>query len=168
MEFHTARLTVRHLTEKDAPFILELVNTPGFLQNIGDRGIRNEQDAIDAIRDKYTADYPNYGLFAVERSTDKTLVGSVSFINRDYLPADDVGYAFLPEYFGQGFAIEATQGLIEWAFAHGRQQLAAIVDTHNVRSINLLEKLKFKQDGLVTPPDEETPIFKYKLSRACR
>ena len=46
----TERLNLRHLTPEDAPFILELVNDPGWIRFIGDRFVRNEDDAGRYIR----------------------------------------------------------------------------------------------------------------------
>ena len=52
----TDRLVLSHLTHDDDAFILELVNDPDFLRHIGDRAVRNREDArryIDGPRDSY-------------------------------------------------------------------------------------------------------------------
>ena len=45
-EFETPRLALRRLTGADSPFITRLLNDPAFLANIGDRGVRNDADAL--------------------------------------------------------------------------------------------------------------------------
>ena len=60
----TERLVLRRLRVADAGFILELVNTSGWLRFIGDRGVRNVDDAVEYLRkgpfDSY--DKRGYGL----------------------------------------------------------------------------------------------------------
>ena len=41
----TERFELRQVCLNDASFLLELFNDPGFIQNIGDRGVRSEQQA---------------------------------------------------------------------------------------------------------------------------
>lgn len=163
MEFDTSRLRIRHLTEDDAAFILELVNSDGFLQFVGDRGIRTISEAKDNIATKYTTSYPKYGLFAVTLKDTGQVIGSVSYLKRDYMDADDVGYAFLPAFFGKGYAVEASQGLVTWAFDQGKSKVQAMVDPDNQSSIRLLEKLDFVQDGTVVPEGEDEAILKFTL-----
>jgi len=57
----TERLRLRRLTADDAPFILELLNDPDFLRNIGDRGVRTEADARGYILDGPVASYERHG-----------------------------------------------------------------------------------------------------------
>lgn len=164
MEFETSRLAIRHLTEKDAGFILELLNTDGFINFVGDRGIRTLDDARVNIETNYCASYPKYGLFAVVLKQTGETIGSVSYLKREFMESDDVGYAFLPAFFGKGYAVEATQGLVEWALEQGEMQLQAMVNPNNQASIRLLEKLDFKLDGTVIPDGETDPILKFKLA----
>ncbi len=45
----TERLNLRWFDIKDAPFILELVNDPAWIQFIGDKGVSNLEDAKNYI-----------------------------------------------------------------------------------------------------------------------
>ena len=45
LPLETERLLLRPFTTDDAPFILTLLNEPSFLQNIGDKKVRNLEDA---------------------------------------------------------------------------------------------------------------------------
>ncbi len=55
------RLFVRHLRADDADFILELLNEPAFLRNIGDRGVRNSADACRYIVAGPVVSYKQFG-----------------------------------------------------------------------------------------------------------
>ena len=49
-QLETDRLLIRPIAASDSGFILELVNSAGWLQFIGDRNIRNTEDAKNYIR----------------------------------------------------------------------------------------------------------------------
>jgi hypothetical protein len=57
----TERLFLRHLCADDADFMVELLNEPGFLQNEGDRGVRNTVDACRSILAGPVASYQQLG-----------------------------------------------------------------------------------------------------------
>ncbi len=42
-------------------------------------------------------------------------IGVCGLIKRDTLESHDIGYGFVPEVYGQGFALEAAQAIIEQA-----------------------------------------------------
>ncbi len=63
----TARLILRRLSADDGAFILELLNEPSFIQNIGDRGVRTLDDARRYIQNGPVASYARlgFGLYLV-------------------------------------------------------------------------------------------------------
>ena len=144
------RLTLRRLTEGDAEFYCRLVNEPSWIRNIGDRGIRTPDDAANFIRAKTLPGYEalGFGLYAVERRTDGVPMGLAGLVRRDTLPGPDIGFAFLPEYWGKGYALEAARAVTEYARdTLGITRLLAIVSPHNAPSCRLLEKLGFASEG---------------------
>ncbi|QHQ52855.1 GNAT family N-acetyltransferase [Aeromonas media] len=138
------RLTLRELNTDDAPFILELLNDPDFHRYIGDRGIRTLDDAENYIQQGPAVSYAQHGhgLYLVMRREDEAKLGICGLIKRDTLPCEDIGYAFLPAWRGQGYGIEAAQAAIkdgrEWL---GIERVIAIVTPGNERSVALLGKL---------------------------
>ena len=103
------------------------------------------------------------------RREDGARLGICGLIKRDTLPCEDIGYAFLPAWRGQGYAIEAARA----AMADGRERLGiervvAIVTPGNERSVRLLAKLGLSQGKrvrlgageeeclLLEAPDKET------------
>jgi len=140
----TARLAIRPMTPADAAFILQLVNDADFLRHIGDRGVRTDDDARRYIETGPLASYARhgFGLWLVERRADRVPIGMCGLLKRDTLADVDIGFAYLPAWRGQGYALEAAQAVME----HGRRVLAlprivAIVSPDNAGSIRLLGKL---------------------------
>ncbi|WP_342117801.1 GNAT family N-acetyltransferase [Pseudoduganella sp. OTU4001] len=140
----TERLTLRPITVDDAAFYLQLLNEPSFLENIGDKGVRDLDGARAAILAGPVEMQARlgYSLWLVLRKEDGAAIGMCGLIRRDTLPATDIGYAYLPAYWGQGYAWEAAQA----AMAYGRDvvgltRLLGIVSPGNTASSQLLQKL---------------------------
>ncbi|TNI87915.1 GNAT family N-acetyltransferase [Aeromonas sobria] len=148
----SSRLILRELIVTDAPFILELLNDGDFYRYIGDRGIRTLEQAQEYIQQGPAVSYARYGhgLYLVERKEDGACLGICGLIKRDTLEQVDIGYAFLPQYRGQGYAIEAAQAaLADGKSRLGIGQVVAIVTPGNERSIGLLAKLGLVRSRLV-------------------
>lgn len=140
----TKRLTLRPLTLDDASFYLRLVNEPSFLANIGDKGVRDLDGARAALLAGPIAMQSElgYSLWMVTRKEDGAAIGMCGLIKRDTLPDTDIGYAYLPAFWGQGYAWEAASA----ALAYGRDvvglpRLLGIVSPGNTASSALLKKL---------------------------
>src|SRR5438132_1673522 len=117
----TTRLRVREFVPADAPFIIKLVNTPTWIENIGDRNIHTNEDAVRYIENGPMKSYAlhGFGLYLVEKKQNDLPIGMCGILRRDYLEIPDIGFAFLPEYHGQGFAYEVANATINYA----REQL---------------------------------------------
>ena len=109
------RLLLRELSIADAPFILELLNDSDFPRYIGDRGVRTLADAEHYIQQGPAVSYARHGhgLYLVARRGDEAKIGICGLIRRDTLPCEDIGYAFLPAYRGQGYGIEAAKAALQ-------------------------------------------------------
>ena len=85
-----------------------------------------------------------FGLCAVELAGGAT-IGICGLLRRDELPGPDIGFAFLPQYWSQGYAYESASAVIADARVRlGLQTLLAIVSPGNAPSIRLLERLGFQ------------------------
>jgi RimJ/RimL family protein N-acetyltransferase len=154
----TARLSLRHLTTGDAAFMLELLNDPAFIRNIGDRGVRSEADARQYLLSGPVASYARhgYGLYLVEIRATGEPAGICGLVKRDYLDDPDVGFAFLPRFRLSGYAHESAGAVKEHALhALGVPRVVAIVSPHNAGSIRVLEKIGLRFDRMITPPGRE-------------
>ncbi len=160
----TDRLTLRRIGPDDAGFLHELMNDPGWLEHIGDRGIRNLDAARDYIRDRLQSQYlrPGFGLNLVELKDSSTPTGLCGLVKRDWLDDADLGFAFLPRFRGQGYALEAAAATLEHACAVlGPARIVAIVSPGNHASIRLLERLGLRFERRVSPPKEAQEICLY-------
>lgn len=147
----TRRLVLRRLNLNDAAFIVELLNEPSFLRFIGDRGVRNEQGARRYLKEGPLASYDRFGFglyLAFLRETGDA-IGMCGLLKRDTLPDVDVGFAYLPAYWGKGYAREAAAATLE----HGRRKfglrrIVAITSPDNEASRRVLEAIGLRFEGM--------------------
>src|ERR1044072_4986790 len=111
----TERLSLRQFTVDDAQFILKLLNEPSFLRYIGDKQVRNLEDARQYLLNGPMASYERngFGLYLVELRESYPPIGICGFLKREELPDPDIGFAFLPEFWSKGFALEAATALLQ-------------------------------------------------------
>jgi [ribosomal protein S5]-alanine N-acetyltransferase len=158
----TARLRLRRLSGADAPFMLQLLNDPSFIRNIGDRGVRDVEGARGYLMAGAIASHEKhgYGLDLVELKSSGEAAGICGLVRRDYLGDPDIGFAFLPQFTGLGYAVESAAA----APARARGALAlprvlAIVSPGNERSIRVLTKIGLRYERMITPPGEGQAIL---------
>jgi RimJ/RimL family protein N-acetyltransferase len=160
----TERLLLRQFSTDDAEFILALLNEPSFIRNIGDRGIRTLADAASYITNIPLASYAKngFGLYAVILKETQKLIGMCGLIKRDSLEDVDIGYAFLPAFWGKGYAVESARAVKDYAKeVIGLKRLVAITDPANESSIRVLEKigLRFEKMVRLSQDDIELKLF---------
>ena len=160
----TERLALRRLGAQDGRFMLGLLNQPSFLENIGDRGVRTIQQAEAYIANGAVASYEKngFGLYLVVVKDTGEAAGICGLVKRDGLEDVDIGFAFLPAYWGQGYAVESAAAVK--AFARdtvGLKRLVAITTPANRPSMRVLEKigLSFEKTVRVAPDGEELNLF---------
>jgi RimJ/RimL family protein N-acetyltransferase len=148
----TARLGLRRLTTDDADFVLELLNEPSFLANIGDRGVRTLDDARGYLERGPIASYARhgFGLYLVVLRDSHEPIGICGILQRDELPEPDIGFAFLPRYWSRGYALESAQAVSHYARGVlGLPRLLAITLPGNRGSKRVLERIGFRFERLV-------------------
>jgi RimJ/RimL family protein N-acetyltransferase len=163
-ELETPRLTLRRLEFDDAAFVVALLNEPSFIENIGDRGVRSTEDAHRYLREGPMAMYERFGfgLWHTARKSDGVAVGMCGLLRRDNLPDVDVGYAFLPEYWGLGFAHESAAAVLRLGAAKfGLKRAIGVVSAGNAASIRVLEKLgmSFERMFAMYPDEPEVRLY---------
>ena len=160
----TERLRLREFTLNDAAFIIELLNSPGWLQFIGDRNVKTEEQARTYLENGPLNSYKvnGYGLWLVERKEDEKPIGMCGIINREYLDNPDIGFAFLPGYHGQGYAYEVVTATMDYANQHLQiSKIEAITIAENERSIRLLEKIGLRFSKTFCFPDSKDALLLY-------
>jgi RimJ/RimL family protein N-acetyltransferase len=169
----TARLNLRTAEPDDAGFYLALVNDPGFLEHIGDRGIRTPEQARQALLDGPIAmqEERGHSLYVVElkeggrpdgHAPDGYVpIGMCGLIKREGLDGVDIGYAYLKDYCGRGYAYEAGMAVLKHAPRVGLKRVLAITSPNNFASNALLRKmgLRFERFIHLTPDDAGSNLY---------
>ena len=165
----TERLRLRHFTIGDAAFALRLLNEPSFLKNIGDKGVRTVTDAVAYLLDGPIRSYSvhGHGLYCVEAKDSGEAVGMCGLLKREQFEDPDIGYAFQPESWGRGLALESASAVLDY----GRRVLRhprtiAIVSPGNARSIRLLEKLGLLYSGRARMEPDGHEVCVYVIEHA--
>ena len=160
----TERLRLRKFNYSDASFIVELTNSLGWLAYIGDRNIRTKEDAINYIMNGPLKSYAThgFGLSAVELKTSGELIGMCGLLKRDYLNHPDIGFAFLPDYMGQGYAFEIVSATMNYATEMlAIPTILATVLPANEKSIRLLQKIGLTFSKTFVSPTDGVELLLY-------
>jgi RimJ/RimL family protein N-acetyltransferase len=166
----TERLSLFEFIPSDAPFVFQLLNTPKWISFIGDRGVRTLDDAIRYIDERIIVSYRKFGfgLYLVKLKDGGVPVGMCGLVRREHLNDVDLGFAFLPDYEKNGYALESSAAVLDFARNGLRlNRVVAITMKENDRSINLLKKLGLQFERMVSSPGE-SDLMLYGISMARR
>ncbi len=160
----TDRLSLRPFELSDAGFILKLLNSQGWLEYIGDRQVRTEEDAKMYLLNGpiKSCQVNGYGLSLVSLKDENIPIGACGLLKRDYLDDADIGFAFLPEYIGKGYGFESASAVMTFAKKElNITHILAFTVPHNIASIKLLEKLglHFEKNFCMPGEEEELSLF---------
>lgn len=164
MVLETERLVLHRFRLEDAPFVVELLNEPSFLQYIGDKGVRDQAGARRYLEDGPLASYAKhgFGLWRVDLKADGQPIGMCGLLQRDSLPDPDIGFAFLPRAWGKGYAFEAAAATMSYAHdTLGIERVVAFTSADNERSGRLLEKIGLRFEGMIDLPGYGGPSRLY-------
>ena len=156
----TERLALRHLSTEDAEMMLELLNEPSYIRNIGDRGVRSLEQARAHIENGPIASYQRhgFGLNRVALRDAGPAIGICGLLKREHLEHPDIGFALLPRYWSRGYALEAARAVIAHAQRNlGLRRILATTALENADSIRLLGKIGFLGEGLIQSPGYDAP-----------
>ena len=160
----TERLVLRWAGPADAEFMLELLNEPAFIRNIGNRGARTAEDAGRYIAERLVASYERngFGLYVVELKETGEPVGICGLVRRESLDDVDVGFAFLERFWSRGYAVESATAVMDYAKGTlGLRRIVGITLPDNVASVRVLERigLRFERRVRLTPDDDELMLY---------
>ncbi len=158
----TNRLVLSEAKNSDADFFYALLNSSSWLKHIGDRGIKNKEDAVGYIEGSLMKSYREngFGLYKVSIKETNTPIGVCGFLKRDYLDAPDIGFAVLPEYKGVGYMLEAASKMMQYGKnTLGFTKILAVTTESNERSKKLLRKLNLVPVGTVKANEKGVPFL---------
>jgi ribosomal-protein-alanine N-acetyltransferase len=162
----TERLNLRRLSIDDAGFILELLNEPSFIKNIGDKGVRTIADARQYVLNGPVASYQTngFGLYLVELKESGQAIGICGLVKRDSLADVDIGFAFLPDFWSRGYALESALAVKAYGLDVLKlKRIVAITNPDNEGSIRVLQKIGLKYERMVRL-SEDGPAVKLYVS----
>jgi RimJ/RimL family protein N-acetyltransferase len=173
----TPRLLLRRFTADDADLLVALDADPDvmFFINAGVPTPRAEieDDVLPAFLSYYQR-FAGYGFWALEVRATGAFVGWVHYRPLPDAPPDEpeLGYRLMKAAWGQGFAAEASQAVIDHGFrALGVRRVVASTMTVNTASRRVMEKVgmrlirTFHADWPVRIPGDEEGDVEYAITR---
>jgi RimJ/RimL family protein N-acetyltransferase len=160
----TDRLVLRALTIDDAEDFFALNSNPEVMRFTGEPRLTSVKEARDAIARYPDFDTVGYGRWACELKSEQRVIG---FCGLKYL-ADfavvDLGYRFLPDYWGRGLATEACEASIRYGFdVLDLELIVGFVMHDNPASVRVLEKVGMRLDGDVDY--DGLSVLRYSIER---
>lgn len=142
----TERLVVEEATLSDASFFLELLNSPNWLEFIGDKNVKLLEDAAKYVQESLIDNYKKngFGFYKMSLKETNEPIGAIGFLKREYLEFLDLGYAILPIYENKGYVSEAAKAVLEYGQNKLQlQEIVAFTTEENLASKRVLLKIGF-------------------------
>jgi len=165
----TGRLVLRRFTADDLDAFYQLGSRPEIIRYAQAAPLASREQALEFMQAAPFHDYATYGYgrFACVWKETGAVIG---FSGIKYVPEiedNELGYRFLPEYWGRGLATEAGAASVEFARATiGLGRLVAMVHPGNVASVRVVTKLGFsveKQLRYSGLPDVDIDLYSRTL-----
>lgn len=162
MILETERLKIEEASIDDRSFFFQLLNSPNWIEYIGDRGISNEEDALAYIENSLIHSYTTFGfgLYKMVLKESHQPIGICGFLKRDYLDHPDIGFAILPAFERKGYTLEASMTMMDYGTnSLGLARILAITTPKNKASQGLLKKIGLSHIGEVKPDDDKEELM---------
>jgi len=157
----TPRLILRPFTMEDAAAVVRFGSENRTQELTGDVGIYTIEKAQEIIQEVWLKEYEQYGYarMAVMVKSSNELIGFSGLKHLPELNAPDLGYRFLPDYWGQGIATEAGRVILDWGFKNfDFEKIVAFSFAFNFGSMGVLRKLNFNYLKHAPYPGEHSYI----------
>lgn len=170
MQLETNRLIMRPFEETDAEGLFLLDSNPEVMKYVGgvvSTEIEQSRQMIEFIQNQYKEN--GVGRLAVIEKSSNILIGwsGLKYLTKEINGMKNVyelGYRFLPEYWGKGYATETAIAALSYAFNEIKTDIVyAMAVTENAGSNHVLRKLGFEELG--TFLDDGDLCYWYKLEK---
>ncbi|KUY20206.1 GNAT family acetyltransferase [Elizabethkingia miricola] len=161
---------MRPFEETDAEGLFLLDSNPEVMKYVGgvvSTEIEQSRQMIEFIQNQYKEN--GVGRLAVIEKSSNTLIGwsGLKYLTKEINGIKNVyelGYRFLPEYWGKGYATETAIAALNYAFNEIKTDVVyAMAVTENTGSNRVLQKLGFEELG--TFLDDGDLCYWYKLEK---
>ena len=162
----TERLVLREFDLDDGEFIVELLNSPGWIEFIGNKNVKTLEDAQKYLENGPIKSYgeAGFGLSMVELKFVGVPIGMCGLIKRDTLDDVDIGFAMLPEFAGMGYGSEIAAATLEYAKTDvGLKRVVAITVENNDASIALLRKIGLRFEEMIDFGDDDEKLMLFGI-----
>jgi len=150
----TPRLELRALTVSDAQAFFALNSHPDVMRHTGEPALQSVEEARSAIENYTDFEKVGYGRWACVFKETQKIIGFCGLKYLTDFDLVDVGYRFLPEYWGRGLATEACAASLAFGFhTLELEEIFAFALRENPASIRVLEKVGMQPDGEVIYDD---------------
>jgi len=139
----TARLRLRPWRAADWDAYAAMCADPEVMRHIGVGGPLSREDAWRQMAGMLGHwALKGYGLWALELRAGGTLVGRVGFIDPPGWPGFELGWLLGRDHWGHGYAREAAQAALAFAFDElGQRRVISLIRPDNLRSIRVAEAI---------------------------
>jgi RimJ/RimL family protein N-acetyltransferase len=164
----TERLILRPFTLDDAEAWLPLISLPEIIRYTGDVPATSVDEARESLRTRPLRDYEvhGYGRMAVIEKASGRLVGFSGLKYVAELRDVDIGYRFLPDCWGKGYATESARPLMEQGWKQlGLKRIVGTVHPGNPASGRVLEKLGLSYERTLEPDEAGDRFLLYAALR---
>ncbi len=160
----TERLTIRQLNLNDTPFIIRLLNDESFIRYIADKNVRTKLDATNYLKNGPLSSYKLYGFglsLVLLKGTD-IAIGICGLLKREELDYPDLGYAFLPAFWGKGYASEAVNTVLKKGVVeHSLRNILAVTLANNQKSKRLLKNAGFTLKETIVLQGSQNDLYEF-------
>jgi RimJ/RimL family protein N-acetyltransferase len=139
---HNQRLLIRNFQDSDLEVFLNYRNDPLVAKETA-------QAFINEMKDIHVPKQGQWLQLAIELKETGSLIGDVVFcIKEDDIRQATIGFTIASGYWGQGFATEALNTLLDYLFEDiNLHRIVADCHTENIGSWKTLEKLGFRREA---------------------
>lgn len=168
----THRLILRELIADDAERMFLLDSNPEVMKYLGQKILTKVEESavlIDKIRKQYEEN--GIGRWAVVEKSSGLLIGwcGLKILREEtngYKDIYELGYRFLPESWGKGYASESAKAALDYGFhTLNVDVIYAYALCDNSASNHVLRKLGFLDKGTFVDPLDHEECFWYELKK---
>ncbi|WLD92744.1 GNAT family N-acetyltransferase [Alkalihalobacillus sp. AL-G] len=151
-KLYTERLVLREITQDDLEAIFMIFSNPDVLTYYGMDPIKSKEEVGDLIQ-KYRVGFEHGTVYrwAIVREEDNAFLGTCGYHNWHHRYfRSEIGYELSPDYWGMGYMQEAARAILDYGYSElGMHRIGALISPQNKSSIRLVERLGFKNEGLL-------------------
>lgn len=144
----TERLILRDWKESDIPSFVQM-NADERVMEFFLKALSEEEslDMLERIKTEITTS--GFSFFAIERKEDHQFIGTVGLhtitFDVDFAPAVEIGWRLLPQYWGEGYAVEAANACFRFAKVNlDINEIVAFTSLPNLNSQRVMQKLEME------------------------